>query len=101
MQTSQCLSYRSLQERREGLEAFQTSLQRRSRRRMRRRRRRMMMISRRWRGSGGIVRDSLVVEEGIMVKFPSIPFAMCLLHLKLLLQGSFRQNNRNPCGKNF
>jgi hypothetical protein len=25
------------------------------------------------------VEDSLVVEEGIMVKFPSFPFAMCLL----------------------
>ena len=35
--------------------------------------------------------DSLVVEEGIMVKFPSVPFALCLLHLQLLLQGSFHQ----------
>ena len=35
--------------------------------------------------------DSLVVEEGIMVKFPSVPFAMCLLHLQLLFQGSFHQ----------
>ena len=39
--------------RREGLEAFQTSLKRRSRRRMMRRRRRMVMMSRRWRGRGG------------------------------------------------
>ena len=49
------MSYRSLQERREGLEAFQTSLKRMSGRRMRRRRRRMMMMSRRWRGRGGQV----------------------------------------------
>ena len=35
--------------------------------------------------------DSLVVEEGIMGKFPLVPFAMCLLHLQLLLQGSFHQ----------
>ena len=35
--------------------------------------------------------DSLVVEEGIMVKFPSVLFAMCILHLQLLLQGSFHQ----------
>ncbi len=35
--------------------------------------------------------DSLVVEEGIMVKFPSVPFAMCLFHLQLLLQGYFHQ----------
>ena len=42
-------------ERREGLEAFQTSLKMRSRRRMRRRRRMMMMMSRIWRGRGGKV----------------------------------------------
>ena len=35
--------------------------------------------------------DSLVVEEGMLVKFPSVPFATCLLHLQLLLQGSFYQ----------
>ena len=35
--------------------------------------------------------DSLVVEEGVLVKFPSVPFATCLLHLQLLLQGSFLQ----------
>ena len=35
--------------------------------------------------------DSLLVEDGILVKFPSVPFAMCLLHLQLLLQGSFHQ----------
>ena len=32
-----------------------------------------------------------MVEEGIIVKFPLVPFAMCLLHLQLLLQGSFHQ----------
>ena len=42
------MSYRSLHERREGLEAFQTSLKRSRRRRMKSRRKRMMMI-RRWR----------------------------------------------------
>ena len=35
--------------------------------------------------------DSLVVEEGMLVKFPSVPFATCLLHLQLLFQGSFHQ----------
>ena len=39
----------------------------------------------------GIVEASLVVEKGILVKFPSVPFATCLLHLHLLLQGSFHQ----------
>ena len=33
--------------------------------------------------------DSLVVEEGVMVNFPSGPFATCLPSLQLLLQGSF------------
>ena len=37
--------------------------------------------------------DSLVVEEGICVKFPLVPFASCLLTLKLLLQGSFKQEH--------
>ena len=49
----QGLSYRSLQERREGLVAFQTSLQRRSRRRMRRRKK--MMMNKKLRGRGGKV----------------------------------------------
>ena len=35
--------------------------------------------------------DSLVVEEGMLVKFPLVPIATCLLHLQLLLQGSFHQ----------
>ena len=35
--------------------------------------------------------DSLVVEEGMLVKYPSVPFATCLLHLQLLLQDSFHQ----------
>ena len=34
--------------------------------------------------------DSLV-EEGMLVKFPLVPFATFLLHLQLLLQGSFHQ----------
>ena len=35
--------------------------------------------------------DSLVVKEDMLVKFPSVPFATCLLHLQLLLHGSFHQ----------
>ena len=35
--------------------------------------------------------DSLVVEEGMLVKFPSVPFATYPLHLQLLLQGSFHK----------
>ena len=37
------------------------------------------------------MQDSLVVEEGMMVKFSLVPFATCLLPLQLLLQGSFHQ----------
>ena len=37
------------------------------------------------------MQDSLVVEEGIMVYFPLINFATCLLPLQLLPQGSFLQ----------
>ena len=69
------LSYRSLQERKEGLEAFKTSLKRRSRRRMRRRRRRIIMMSRILRGRGG----QLGGGGG------HVPFATCFLHLQLLL----------------
>ena len=32
-----------------------------------------------------------MVEDGMLVKFSTVPFAMCLLHLQLLLQGSFHQ----------
>ena len=35
--------------------------------------------------------ESLVVEKGVLVKSPLVPFATCLLHLKLLHQGSFLQ----------
>ena len=35
--------------------------------------------------------DSPVVEEAMLVKFPLVPFATCLLHLQLLPQGSFHQ----------
>ena len=34
---------------------------------------------------------SLVLEEGMLIKFPSVPFATCLLHLQVLLHGSFDQ----------
>ena len=34
------------------------------------------------------MKDSLV-EEGMLVKFPSVPLATFLVHLQLLLQGSF------------
>ena len=37
------------------------------------------------------MQDSLVVEEGMIVKFPMVHFATCLLPLQLLLQGSFQQ----------
>jgi hypothetical protein len=98
----QCLSYRSLLESREGLEALQTSLKGRSRRRMRGRRRTMMMMSRRWRGRGGKdVEDSLMVEEGMLVKFPSVPLATCLLHLQLLLEGSFHQEEVKQVNKSI
>ena len=39
--------------------------------------------------------DSLVVEEGILVKFPSVPLTTCLLHRQLWLQGSFHQEEVN------
>ena len=39
----------------------------------------------------GMAEDSLVVEDGKLVEFPSVPFATCLLHLQLLLQVSFHQ----------
>ena len=69
------------------------------------------------------MQESLLVEEGMMVKFPLIPFVTCLLPLQLLLQASFRQekvaqphcidtqrppeaqdhlpDQCNHCGKNF
>ena len=37
------------------------------------------------------MKDSLVEEEGIIVKYLLVPFATCVLALKLLLQGSFHQ----------
>ena len=37
------------------------------------------------------MKDSLVVEKGMFVKFSLVPLATCLLHLQLLLQGSFHQ----------
>ena len=37
------------------------------------------------------MKDSLVVEKAMLVKFSSVPFATCLLHLQLLLQRSFHQ----------
>ena len=35
--------------------------------------------------------DSLVVEEGMLRKLPSVPLGTCLLHLQLRFQGSFHQ----------
>ena len=32
-----------------------------------------------------------MVEEGMLVKFPLVRFALCLLHLELLLYSSFYQ----------
>ena len=37
------------------------------------------------------MQDSMVVEEGMMVKIPLVPCVTCLHHLQLLLQGSFHQ----------
>ena len=56
MQTSQCMSFRSLQERREGLETFQTSINRVIRWRKGRRRRKMMMMRRRRYKGRGVMR---------------------------------------------
>ena len=56
------------------------------------------------------VQDSLVVEEGMIVKFPLLPFSTCLLPLQLLLQGSFQpeevkqphwRDTQRPNIKNF
>ena len=43
------------------------------------------------RKDGEDMQDSLVVEEGQIVKFPMVPFATCLLPLQLLLQDYFQQ----------
>ena len=70
MQTS---SYRSLQERREGLEPFQTSRSRGRMRRVGRRIRRMRMTRRRRMGkrrSEDDMQDRLVFEEGMIFKLP-------------------------------
>ena len=37
------------------------------------------------------MKNSLVVEEVMLVKFPTIHFSTCLPHLQLLLQDSFHQ----------
>ena len=48
------------------------------------------------------MQDSLVVEEGMIVKFPLVPFATCLLPLQLLLQGSLQQEEvKQPRQKNI
>ena len=58
----------------------------------------------RWWGGGGDggtrrdegdFQDSLVVEESMIVKFPLVSFATCLLPLQLLLQGSFHKKKLN------
>ena len=43
----------------------------------------------------GIVEDSLVVEEGMFVKFPMVPFSPCLLHLLLVLLVLFTKKKSN------
>ena len=49
------------------------------------------------RRDAGVMLDRVVVEEGMMVKFPLVRFATCLNHLQLLLQGSFQQEEvRQP-----
>ena len=43
------------------------------------------------------IHDSLVVEEGMLVKFHLVPFAACLLSMQLLIHGSFHQEEvRKP-----
>ena len=37
------------------------------------------------------MQDSLLVEEGMIVKFPLVPYAICLPPLQLLLQEYFQQ----------
>ena len=75
MQTSQCLFYRFLQERKEGLEAFKTSCRRRRRRRMRRRRRRMMMRRWKWNGRGGIRRICRIAWWWRRTKWSNFPWS--------------------------
>ena len=41
------------------------------------------------------MQGSLVVEEGIIVTFPLVPFATCLLPLQFLLLGPFQQEEVN------
>ena len=43
----------------------------------------------------GIVEDSLVVEEGILVKFLSVPVATCFLHLQLPSKVLFTKKKLN------
>ena len=42
------------------------------------------------------MQESLVVEEGMIFKFPLVPFATCILPLQLLLQGYFQQEEDKP-----
>ena len=42
------------------------------------------------------MQDSLVVQEGIMIKFSLVSYATFLLPLQLLLQGSFHQEVKQP-----
>ena len=79
MQTSQYLSYRSLQERRGGPGCL-SDLLKEEKRRMRRRRKKRIMRKRRWgkRRDEEKVQDSLVVEEGMMAKFPLVPLPLVI-----------------------
>ena len=43
------------------------------------------------------IMDSLMVEEGMIVKYNLVFFATCLLPLQLMLQGSFhREEDKQP-----
>ena len=87
----QCLSYISLKQRRESLEAFQTFWSRGRMRRMGRRLRRMRMTRRRWRGRGGmrkICRTALYWRSAWYSNFPWYILPL----LQHLLQGSFQQD---------
>ena len=99
MQASQCLLYRSLQERREGLEVFinipkeeEKEEDEEEKEEDEEKKKKDDDEEEEMEGKTRDKEDrhdSLVVEEGMMSKFPMLPFATYLLPLQLLLSGSF------------
>ena len=84
MQKSQCLSYRSLQERREGLEALNLLKEKEEEKKEDGDDEKEMEGKRRDKEG---MQDVLVVEKGMIFKLPLVPLATCLLPLQLLMQG--------------